>query len=97
MTEAQEKALSGSALIQQLMTNVNGTDYSGEARVWNNASSNMRLMLWNLANLNQLENNTSFKRDWLRLPNHLKAELRGAIYELHRFVKQADLCLSGGE
>lgn len=97
MEQKQKDALCGSVLIQQLMKDVNGAAYSGEARIWNASSQNMRLMLWNLANLNHLENNTNFKQDWLKIPNHLKAELREAIYELYKFTKQANLCFSGGK
>lgn len=89
------QGLKGSELIQELMFEVNGRDYSPEGRIWDSANNRMRLMIWNLANLNKLEHNTKFKQEWLKLPNEIKAELRGAIHELHKFVKQSDVVLGG--
>lgn len=91
------QGLKGSELIQELMYEVKGRDYTPEGRVWDNANSNMRLMLWNLANLNTLQHNTKFKQEWLKLPNDVKAELRGAIHELHKFVRRSDIVFGGVE
>ena len=95
MVEEQKQALT--SIIPQLLKDIVHKDYTPEARIWNKSSSQMRQLLWNLANLNQLEHNSQFKRDWLQLPNHLKDELRTAIQELHAFVKQSDVCFSRGE
>lgn len=85
------QGLKGSELIQELMFEVKGRDYVPDGRVWENSNDNMRLMLWNLANLNKLEHNVQFKKQWLALPIEVKRELSAAIRELHRFVKQCDV------
>lgn len=90
MSPEQEKALSGSELLKQLIADVNGPEYTKEGRIWNESSERMRTMLWNLANLNSLKHNTKFKADWLQLPNDIKKELRGAIQELHVFVTKCE-------
>lgn len=91
------QGLKGSELVQELMYEVNGRDYVPDGRVWECANSNMRLMLWNLAGLNDLQYNVQFKKQWLALPIEIKRELGAAIRELHRFVKQCDVVYEGAK
>lgn len=90
--DINKNSLSGSQCIRELLKFVNGDGYGAEARIWSNSTEQMRYLLWNLANLNSLKHNVQFKKEWLGLPNDVKAALRKAIYELVQFVEYANLC-----
>ena len=91
------QGLKGSELIQELMFEVKGRDYVPDGRVWENSNDQMKLLIWNLAGLNDLNHNVQFKKQWLALPIEVKREIGAAIRELHRFVKQCDVVFRGDQ